>query len=109
MPKKITLIIGDKNFSTWSMRPWLVLKAAGIPFTEKKILLDRPDTHRKIIKFSPSGKLPALIHGNLSVWDSLAICEYVNELAPKAGLWPESPTARARARAVTAEMHSGFS
>lgn len=105
----LLLVIGDKNFSSWSMRPWLALKHSGLKFTEKQVVLDSPDATRKILKFSPTGKVPALIHGKTTIWDSMAICEYINELAPRANLLPANPQLRALARSYIAEMHSGFS
>ncbi|WP_428247755.1 glutathione S-transferase family protein [Ferrovibrio sp.] len=102
------LVIGNKNHSSWSLRPWLALKAAGLAFEERLIGLRRPETKAEILRYSPSGKLPLLIDGAVKVWDSLAICEYVAERAPQAGLWPQDAGARAVARAVSAEMHSGF-
>lgn len=104
----LELVIANRNYSSWSMRAWLALKATGAPFDEVLIPLDRPETREEILEHSPSGKVPALIHGDVTVWDSLAICEYLAELHPEAGLWPEAPSARAAARSVTAEMHSGF-
>lgn len=104
------LVIGDKNWSTWSLRPWLVLKRAGIAFDEAMVHLRRQEqTAADIARYSPSGKVPALIDGNLTVWDSLAICEYLADRFPQAALWPSDPSARALARAAAAEMHSGFS
>ncbi|MGE0631107.1 MAG: glutathione S-transferase family protein [Pseudobdellovibrionaceae bacterium] len=107
--EKIQLVIGDKNLSSWSMRPWLVLKQSGLAFEEIKILLDRPETKKRIRAHSPSGKVPCLVHGDLKIWESLAIAEYVAELAPGKKLWPESPEERALARSYAAEMHAGFS
>lgn len=104
----LTLVMGNKAYSSWSLRPWLALKQAGLPFAETVIPLRQPDTAARIAEHSPSGRVPSLIHGGLTVWDSLAICEYVAELAPDAGLWPADRAARAVARAVSAEMHSGF-
>jgi len=104
----LTLVIGDKNLSSWSLRPWLVMKQAGIPFDERLIRLDRPDTKAEIARYSPSGRVPCLIVGDRAIWDSLAIAEYLAEAFPEKGLWPEAPTARAIARSVAAEMHSGF-
>lgn len=101
-----TLVIGDKNLSSWSLRPWLALRVAGIPFAERLVRLGRDDTRATIRAVSPSGKVPCLIDDDVVVWDSLAICEYAAELAPS--LWPASRAARAEARAVSAEMHSGF-
>lgn len=106
MPAPMTLVIGTKRFSSWSLRPWLAAKMAGVEFDEVLIALRQPDTKAEILKHSPSGKVPCLIHGGLAVWDSLAICEYLAELHPT--LWPEGREARAVARAVSAEMHSGF-
>lgn len=105
----LTLTIGDKNLSSWSLRPWLLLKQAGIPFTEINIRLDRPETRKTLSELSPSGLVPVLTDGDLKIWDSLAICEYVSELFPEKRLWPEAPRARAVARSLTSEMHSGFS
>ena len=106
----LQLVIGNKNFSSWSLRPWLLLKQAGLPFDEIHVKLRQPDTTAQILRYSPSGKVPALLDGDLVVWDSLAICEYVAELAAVRGvaLWPADPKTRAEARAVSAEMHSGF-
>lgn len=103
-----TLVIGNKAYSSWSLRPWLALRQAGIAFAETVIPLRQPDTAARIAERSPSGRVPALIHDGLTVWDSLAICECVAELAPEAGLWPADRAARAVARSVSAEMHSGF-
>lgn len=104
----LTLILGNKAYSSWSLRPWLVLKHTGRPFAEVVIPLRQPDTRTRILEHSPAGKLPVLKHGDLTVWDSLAIAEHLAETFPDAGLWPEDPAARAVARAVSAEMHSGF-
>jgi glutathione S-transferase len=105
----VKLVIGDKNLSSWSMRPWLVLKASGIPFKEAQVLLDRPDTVKKLKRVSPSQRVPVLFHNGLKIWDSLAICEYINELAPDKKLWPQDLKRRAVARSFVAEIHSGFS
>lgn len=106
----LQLVIGNKNFSSWSLRPWLLLKQAGLPFREIPVRLRQADTKAQILAHSPSGKVPALIDGNLTVWDSLAICEYLAEKASlnQVDLWPADPKARAEARSVSAEMHSGF-
>ena len=105
----LALVIGNKKYSSWSMRPWLVLKHLGAPFDEIPIALYQGDkTRRDILTHCPSGKVPALKHGELLVWDSLAISEYLAELFPNAGLWPHDSAARAVARSVSAEMHSGF-
>ncbi len=104
----LTLIIGNKNYSSWSLRPWLVLKQAGIAFREQCIPIRSATWNTQIRDLSPSGKVPALIHGDIRVWDSLAICEYLAERFPEKQLWPTSIAARAEARSVSAEMHSGF-
>lgn len=106
----LQLVIGNKNFSSWSLRPWLLLKQAGLPFREIPVRLRQTDTKAQILAHSPSGKVPALIDGDLTVWDSLAICEYLAEKASlnHVDLWPADPKARAEARSVSAEMHSGF-
>jgi glutathione S-transferase len=107
MEGELTLVIGDKAWSSWSLRPWLALKMAGIPFREVQIQLRQQDTAEQISRHSPSGRVPVLKHGGLTVWDSLAICEYAAELKP-AKLWPEDQAARGVARSVSAEMHSGY-
>ena len=104
----LTLVIGNKAYSSWSLRPWLLLRESGIPFQEILIPLYQPDSPRRIRERSPSGRVPALIDGATTIWDSLAICEYVAEHFPEAHGWPEAPLARAIARSVSAEMHSGF-
>ncbi len=104
----LTLYHGNKNYSSWSMRAWLALKLTGAEFREVAFHLGEPGVREKIRRHSPTGKVPALQHGELVVWDSLAICEYLAELFPEAPMWPEDRAARAVARAVSAEMHSGF-
>jgi glutathione S-transferase len=105
----LKLVIGNKNYSSWSMRPWLALRANNIPFEEVFIPLytDQADKDR-ILSVSDSGKVPALIDGNVTVWDSLAIIEYLAEKFPETKLWPEDRARRAHARSISAEMHSGF-
>jgi glutathione S-transferase len=105
---KLTLVIGDKNLSSWSMRPWLVLKESQLPFREVKIRLDTPKAKAQIARHSPSGRVPVLIYGQTPIWDSLAICEFIAELESEKNLWPADPLARATARSYVAEMHSGF-
>ena len=106
------LVIGNKNYSSWSMRPWVLLKQAGIAFEEVKVRFDSfaPGSSFKteLARFSPTGRVPVLIDGELTVWDTLAIAEYVAEKFPAKQLWPQDAKARARARSVCAEMHSGF-
>lgn len=103
------LVIGTKTWSTWSLRPWLVMKATGAPFTETLVQLREVETStQEILRHSPSGLVPVLKDGDLTIWDSLAICEYLAERFPAARLWPEDPADRALARSATAEMHSGF-
>ena len=101
-----TLVIGNKNYSSWSLRPWLALRKAGIAFDEVKVLLDKPDTKKRILEHTPAGKVPALVVDGQTVWDSLSICEWAAERRPD--LWPKDPTDRAHARSISAEMHSGF-
>jgi len=100
------LVIGDRNYSSWSLRPWLAIKQSGLPFEEVSIRLREVGTKAEIFKYSPSGKVPCLIDGETVVWDSLAICEYLAETAPS--LWPADRQMRAEARSISAEMHSGF-
>jgi glutathione S-transferase len=102
------LVIGDKNNSSWSLRPWLTLHAFGLPFEEVKIMLNREDTTEKILQYSPSGKVPCLLDDGLLVWESLAIMEYLSEKYPEKNMWPKDLRARAWARAVSHEMHGGF-
>lgn len=103
-----TLIIGNKNYSSWSLRPWLALRATGIAFTEQKLGFFTEEFSRKVGAVSPAGLVPVLLDQDFAVWDSLAICEYVAERHPEAGLWPKDAKARARARSLVAQMHSGF-
>jgi glutathione S-transferase len=102
------LVIGNKNASSWSLRPWLALRHSGIPFEEINIDLGAPDAKTQILKHSPSGRVPALLTGGYTIWDSLAILEFLAEQHSKPGLWPRKAAARALARSISAEMHSGF-
>ena len=108
----LQLYIGNKNYSSWSMRPWVLLRQAGIPFEEVLARFDSfdPDSKFKatIAGISPTGKVPVLVDGDLAIWDTLAIAEYLAETYPEKHLWPQDKAARARARSVCAEMHSGF-
>ena len=105
---KPKLIIGNKNYSSWSLRPWFLLREADIDFDEHRIALDTGDTARQIAEFSPAGRVPVLLLDDIAVWDSLAIAETVAERWPAKKLWPEDAAARAHARSISAEMHSGF-
>lgn len=105
---KPKLIIGNKNYSSWSLRPWLLMKESGIDFDEHRIALDTPETAKQIAEFSTAGKVPVLLLDDTTVWDSLAIAETLAERWPEKQLWPEDAAERASARAICAEMHSGF-
>ncbi|MRW86431.1 glutathione S-transferase [Pseudoduganella sp. FT26W] len=106
----LTLVIGNKNYSSWSMRPWVAMVAFGIPFQEVRVLLDQDDTANRICSYSASGRVPVLLAGDeMTIWDSMAICEYLAEQFPELHLWPQDVAARAIARSVCAEMHAGFS
>ena len=105
----LILTFGNKNYSSWSLRPWLAMRQAGIPFTENLVPLFGPDWPETAPRVSPTGKVPVLRHGEVTVWESLAILEYLAETFPEAGLWPTDTGARALARAVASEMHAGFS
>lgn len=102
----LTLVIGNKNYSSWSLRAWLALRHMQLPFTEVVVPLDQPGTRDELEKYSPSARVPVLRQGELVIWDSLAICEYAAELSGRG--WPAEPRARALARSVSAEMHSSF-
>jgi glutathione S-transferase len=102
-----TLVIANKCYSSWSLRPWLLLKQLGVAFDEITIPLDLPDTKEKVLKHSPAGKVPILIDGDVTVWESIAIMEYVGD-ALGAAVWPQDAKTRAMARSVAAEMHAGF-
>jgi len=104
----LKLYIGNKNYSSWSMRPWVLLKQLGIPFEEKKLRFNSTEWDAEIERWSPSRLVPVLWRGDQSVWDSLAIAETLNEWFPDKGVWPRDPAARAFARSAAAEMHSGF-
>jgi glutathione S-transferase len=102
------LIIGNKRYSSWSLRPWLLMKQFEIPFEEILVPLDQPTTTNEILKYSPSAKVPALIHGDLTIWESLSIMEYLNEKYPEKQMWPKDRKLRAWARNISNEMHGGF-
>lgn len=104
----VKLVIGNKNYSSWSLRAWLLLKEAGIDFDEHRIALDTPDTAREIAAYSSAGRVPVLQIDDMTVWDTMAIAETVAEHWPEKNLWPDNAGARAHARAICAEMHSGF-
>jgi len=105
----LTLVIGNKNYSSWSFRPWIALRTTAIPFEEIVIPLYEPGSKELILGFSPAGKVPVLIDGDVRVWESLAIMDYLAEGFPQTQLWPKDTAARAHARAIAAEMHAGFS
>ena len=107
MPE-LEIVIGTKAVSSWSLRPWLALKATGQKFKETLIELRQPDSKEKILKHSPAGFVPVLKHGSVTLWESLSICEYLAETFPAAKLWPGDPGVRAVARCVATEMHGGF-
>jgi glutathione S-transferase len=104
----LLLLIGNKNYSSWSLRPWIAMKVAGIAFAEQVISLDASDFKARVGQISATGKVPALADGQTQVWESLAILEYLAEKFPQAGLWPAEPAVRAHARSIAAEMHAGF-
>jgi glutathione S-transferase len=104
----LTIYLGNRNYASWSLRAWLALKATGAPFEEVVIPLFQPGSKETLHKYSPSGKVPALHHGDIVVWDSLAIGGYLGDIFPEAGLWPADPAAKALARSICAEMHAGF-
>jgi glutathione S-transferase len=103
---ELTLVIGNKNYSSWSLRPWLFLKQVQVPFQEVRIALYTSTTHAQLAQYSPSGLVPVLIEDEVKIWDSLAICEYIAESYRQG--WPEAAIPRSQARSVAAEMHSGF-
>ena len=107
-PAKPTLVIGNRNYSTWSLRPWLLLRHFQVEFEEVRLPLDTDEFRSRIGDFTPAGRVPVLVHGDQRIWESLAICEYANEVLIGGGGWPEDPAARAEARSVACEMHAGF-
>jgi len=107
----LTLVIGNKNYSSWSLRPWIAMKVAGVAFSEIVIPLYEPGSRERILEVSPTGKVPALVDGDIGdihIWESIAILDHLADRFPQAGLWPADPAARAHARSVAAEMHAGF-
>lgn len=108
MYSQLKLVIGDKGKSSWSLRPWLLMKQMGIPFEEIQIFLGKPESKGHISNYSPSGRVPVMMDGDLKIWDSLAILEYLNEKFPGRGILPEDERERAWARSICSEMHSGF-
>jgi glutathione S-transferase len=104
----LTLVIGNKNYSSWSLRPWIAMKVAKIPFMEIVVPLYEPGSPERVLTYSPAGKVPILIDDGMPIWESVAILEYLAEHYPAAALWPADAKARAHARAVAAEMHAGF-
>ena len=103
-----TLYIGNRNYSSWSLRGWLLVRLSGLEFQDQTIPLFTPDTKAQVLAVSPSGMVPCLHHGRVVTWDSMAIAEYLHEQFPQAGIWPRDPVQRAHARSISAEMHSGF-
>ena len=108
MPTDLHLTIANKAYSSWSLRPWIAMKAQGLVFRETVVHLDDPETKAKILGYSPAGKVPVLQHGDITVWESLAILDYLAEAYFDRHWWPTDPSARAMARAISAEMHAGF-
>lgn len=108
MARDLRLFIGNKNYSSWSFRPWIALKVKGIAFAEELVPFDFDNGNQAYARFSPSGKVPVLKDGETTIWDSLSILEYLAEIHPEAGLWPDDAGQRAVARSISAEMHSGF-
>jgi glutathione S-transferase len=106
--RPFTLVIGNRNYSSWSLRGFLAARLAGVPFDQVLVRLSEPGSRDELLQHSPAGKVPVLKHGSRTIWDSLAIIEYLAEIRPDAGLWPADPAARAHARSISAEMHSGF-
>jgi glutathione S-transferase len=104
----LKLVIGNKNYSSWSMRAWVAMRAFNIPFQEIRVLLGRSDTSARILNYSLAGRVPILLSADTVIWDSLAICEYLAEQFPEKNMWPQDVAARAEARAICAEMHCGF-
>ena len=105
---KLHLVIANKNYSSWSLRPWMAMTMAGLPFDESMILLDTPTMKKEIAEHSGAGRLPVLHYGKTTIWETLAILEYLAETFPEKNLWPKSKAARAVARAISNEMHAGF-
>ena len=104
----LALLIGNKNYSSWSLRPWVALRQSGLQFDEERVAMNTPEFAARVRAWSPAGRVPVLRHGALMVWDSLAICEYVAETFPERRLWPSDAASARHARAISAEMHSGF-
>lgn len=105
----LKLILGNKNYSSWSLRPWIAMRHAGLIFEEEVIPLYEPGSRERVLKYSPTGKVPVLVDGDMTIWESLAILDHLAERFPDTRLWPDDPKPRAHARAVAAEMHAGFS
>ena len=108
MTGEFTLVVGNRNYSSWSLRGFLAARLADVPFEQVLVRLSETGSRRELLKHSPAGKVPVLKHGERTVWDSLAIIEYLAEIRPEAGMWPADPGARAHARSIAAEMHAGF-
>jgi glutathione S-transferase len=104
----LALLIGNKNYSSWSLRPWFALRQSGLAFDEERVAMNTPEFAERVRAWSPAGRVPVLRHGSLVIWDSLAICEYLADAFPETHLWPGDSGERAHARAISSEMHSGF-
>ena len=104
----LKLIIGNKNYSSWSLRPWIAMRHAGIAFEEELVPLYEPGSREQVLKYSPTGMVPCLVDGDLTVWETLAILDYLSDKFPEKKLWPDDLKARGHARAVSSEMHAGF-
>jgi glutathione S-transferase len=104
----LALLIGNKNYSSWSLRPWFALRQSGLAFDEERVPMNTPEFAERVRAWSPAARVPVLRHGTLVVWDSLAICEYLADAFPETNLWPSDSAERAHARSISAEMHSGF-
>jgi glutathione S-transferase len=104
----LTLVIANKAYSSWSFRPWILMRHLGIPFEEITIPMARDETRAEMLRYAPTGKCPSLHDGEIAIWDSLAIVEYLAESFPELAIWPKEKAARAHARSLAAEMHSGF-
>ncbi len=104
----LKLILGNKNYSSWSLRPWIAMRHAGLSFEEEVIPLYEPGSRERVLSYTPTGKVPVLVDGDMTIWESLAILDHIADRFPETELWPSDAKARAHARAISAEMHAGF-